>query len=270
MKKVLAMLSALTADGREQTPARGRGAQEAAQAARCRRDAREAHFASDFGALLFNGNNSGRKFKHSTKLKDGSEDDWFAAWDVKNNVFVASARTAANVVYNTSGEISARRTTSRSASRLRNRDARQPAADGTRSTTLPSQVLRCQHAFAAGEKPRCLSHGTARAASVLLKVVAALLDNLKVVLSPSYVPSRKFKEAAAHAPPTPALCGSELPRHWKEGCVVFDRLCRLERVTRHHLRDGRHAHGQRRGVQAAAQDSRCHCQEARHEFLVLI
>lgn len=45
-----------------------------------------------------NGNNSGRKFKHSAKLKDGSEDDWFAAWDVKNNVFVASARTAANVV----------------------------------------------------------------------------------------------------------------------------------------------------------------------------
>ena len=122
---------------------------------------------------------------------------------------------------NTSGEISARRTTSRSASRLRNRDARQPAAAGTRSTTLPSQVLRCQHAFAAGEKPRCLSHGTARAASVLLKVVAALLDNLKVVLSPSYVPSRKFKEAAAHAPPTPALCGSELPRHWKE------RMCRV-------------------------------------------
>ena len=39
---------------------------------------------------------------------------------------------------NTSGEISARRTTSRSASRLRNRDARQPAAAGTRSTTLPS------------------------------------------------------------------------------------------------------------------------------------
>ena len=115
---------------------------------------------------------------------------------------------------NTSGEISARRTT-------RNRDARQPAAAGTRSTTLPSQVLRCQHAFAAGEKPRCLSHGTARAASVLLKVVAALLDNLKVVLSPSYVPSRKFKEAAAHAPPTPALCGSELPRHWKE------RMCRV-------------------------------------------
>ena len=95
MKKVLAMLSALTADGGEQTPARGRGAQEAAQAARCRRDAREAHFASDFGALLDNG---GRKFKHSAKLKDVSEDDWFAAWDVKNNVFVASARTAANVV----------------------------------------------------------------------------------------------------------------------------------------------------------------------------
>ena len=45
------------------------------------------------------------------QLKDGSEDDWFAAWDVKNNVFVASARTAANVVYNTSSEISARRTT---------------------------------------------------------------------------------------------------------------------------------------------------------------
>ena len=107
---------------------------------------------------------------------------------------------------------------------------------------------------------------------MLLKVVAALFDNLKFVLSPSYAPSRKFKEAAqiaAHAPPTPALCGSELPRHWKEGCVVFDRLCRLERVTRHHLRDGRHAHGQRRGVQAA-QDSRCHCREARHEFLVLI
>ena len=36
---------------------------------------------------------------------------------------------------------------------------------------------------------------------------------------------------------------------------MFDRLCRLEQVTRHHLRDGRHAHGQRRGVQAA-QDSR--------------
>ena len=52
----------------------------------------------DFGALLFNGNNSGRKFKHSAKLKDGSEDDWLAAWDVKNNVFVSSARTAANVV----------------------------------------------------------------------------------------------------------------------------------------------------------------------------
>ena len=36
--------------------------------------------------------------KHSAKLKDGSEDDWLAAWDVKNNVFVSSARTAANVV----------------------------------------------------------------------------------------------------------------------------------------------------------------------------
>jgi len=50
-------------------------------------------------------------------------------------------------------------------------------------------------------------------------VVAALFDNLKFVLSPSYVPSRKFKEAAqiaAHAPPTPALCGSELPRIGKK------------------------------------------------------
>ena len=73
MKKVLAMLSALTADGSEQTPARGRGAQEAAQAARCRRDAREAHFASDFGALLDNG---GRKFKHSAWRQRGRRQTW--------------------------------------------------------------------------------------------------------------------------------------------------------------------------------------------------
>jgi hypothetical protein len=53
---------------------------------------------SDFGVLLDNGKNSGKKFpKHSAKLKDGSKDDWFAAWDVKNNVFVASARMAARL-----------------------------------------------------------------------------------------------------------------------------------------------------------------------------
>jgi len=54
---------------------------------------------------------------------------------------------------------------------------------------------------------------------VLLEVVAALFDSLKFVLSPSYAPSRKFKEAAqiaAHPPPTPALRGSELPRIGKK------------------------------------------------------
>ena len=132
---------------------------------------------------------------------------------------------------------------------------------------LGQGLRHCQAKFFAvrtllpqGEKPLCLSHGTARAASVLLKVVAALFDNLKFVLSPSYAPSRKFKEAAqiaAHAPPTPALRGSELPRIGKKHV----RMCRHEDVSRHHLRNEHQAHGahgQERGAKEAAQDARRH------------
>jgi len=62
-----------------------------------------------------------------------------------------------------------------------------------RASSLPSARCRRRRKAALFE-PRHNASG-----SVLLKVVAALFDNLKFVLSPSYVPSRKFKEAAQTA-----------------------------------------------------------------------
>jgi len=133
---------------------------------------------------------------------------------------MASARTAANVVYNTSGEISAGTTSLSKQIEKSRRTTASGGWDKFKVYTLPSASsspsARCRRRReAALFEPRHSASG-----SVLLKVVAALFDNLKVVLSPSYVPSRKFKEAAADAPPTPALCGSELPRRKERMCRV--------------------------------------------------
>jgi len=168
MKKVLAMLTALTTKVGKFS-ARSRRSRSSPSRPLPPRSPRSP-LRVGLRRAAFNGNNSGRKFKRSAKLKDGSEDDWFAAWDVKNNVFVASARTAANVVYQEKfGEFgTAHYKSLASRTRIAWHTKQLQLGQGQRIRHRHAQVLRVSMLLPQGEKPRCLSRGTARAASVLL------------------------------------------------------------------------------------------------------